>query len=398
MPGNNGRCSELIMDANLKLIPEEIFATLADLVSINSVNPQYPGGPGEGKIAEYVGEFFQRHSIPFSYQEVFAGRPNVIATLAGAGGQKLILEAHMDTASEIGMTIEPFRPVTKNGLMYGRGSCDTKAGLAAMMHAVKAVHDTGLRPQASVVLVASVDEEHGFHGIRKFVEVGVQADGAVVAEPTDLETVVASKGVLRWRVHSHGTAAHSAKPHLGVNAIAKMCTFITAIERHLLPTYHLRQHPLLGSPTLTVGIIHGGIQVNQVPESCSIDVDRRLLPGETRETAWEEIEPLIGELRATDSDLNLTMEPPYLDDPAMETPSSARIVQLASSVARQVKGAARLVGVPFGSDASKLSRRGIPSIILGPGSIDRAHAAEEFVELDQVAQAAEIYARLILAF
>ncbi|MGD0227287.1 MAG: M20 family metallopeptidase [Terriglobia bacterium] len=387
------------MHPSFKLNPEEIFATLADLVSINSVNPYYPGGPGEGLLAEYVGEFFRRNSIPFTYQPVFEGRPNVIAALAGRSGErKLILEAHMDTASELGMSIEPFRPVRKNNSMYGRGSCDTKAGLAAMMHAFKAVSDAGLQPRASAVLVAAADEEHAFRGIVKFLEAGVKAEGAVVAEPTSLETVVASRGVLRWRICTRGRTAHSSKPHLGINAITKMSKFIVALDEKLLPYYRMRQHPLLGSPALTVGTIQGGIQVNQVPESCSIEIDRRLLPGETQQTVWKELSGLISELEVEDPELKLEMEPPVLEDLAMETPASERIVQVAGSVSQEVRGTSNLVGVPYGSDASKLSRARIPSIILGPGSIDRAHAAEEYVELDQVALAAEIYTRIVLEF
>ena len=387
------------MDASSKIYPEEVFATLADLVSINSVNPHFPGGPGEGQLAEYVGEFFRLNSIPFTFQPVFEGRPNVLATLAGRSGErKLILEAHMDTASELGMSIEPFSPLRKNNFLCGRGSCDTKAGLAAMMHAFKAVTDAGLQPGASVALLAAVDEEHTFRGIVKFLETGVKADGAVVAEPTGLEIVVASKGVLRWRIHARGRAAHTSKPHLGINAITKMSGFILALDEQLPRLYRLRQHPLLGSPTLTVGTIKGGVQVNQVPESCSIEIDRRLLPGETQQAVWKELKGLIDELQGEDPELKLEMEPPVLEDPAMETSASARVVQVASSISQGAGGTGSLTGVPYGSDASKLSRAGIPSIILGPGSIDLAHAAEEYVELDQVVQAAEIYTRIILEF
>lgn len=387
------------MDPSLKLDSEEIFATLGDLISINSVNPGYPGGPGEGRVAEYVGEFFRQNSIPFEYQSVFEGRPNVIAKLEGKpGGPTLIFEAHMDTASELGMSIEPFRPVRKDDLMYGRGSCDTKGGLAAMMHALKAVRDAGLPPRATTVLLAAVDEEHSFRGIVKFVEAGVKPGGAVVAEPTNLETVVASKGVLRWRAHTRGRAAHTAKPHLGINAITKMAKLILAIEEKLLPGYRLRQHPVLGSPALTVGTIRGGIQVNQVPESCTVEIDRRLLPGETQETVWEELHGLVSGMQAEDADFKVEMEPPMLEDQAMETPVSARVVEVAREVSQMLRGVSTVVGVPYGSDASKLSRAGVPSIILGPGSIDRAHAAVEYVELDQVACAAEMYARIILGF
>ncbi len=387
------------MEPGLKINSEEIFATLADLIAINSVNPGYPGGPGEGRIAEYVGEFFRKNSIPCEFQTVFEGRPNVIAKLAGQpGGPTLVFEAHMDTASELGMSIEPFQPVRKNNRMYGRGSCDTKGGLAAMMHALKAVRDAGTLPRASTVLVAAADEEHSFRGIVKFVERGVKAEGAVVAEPTELEIVVASKGVLRWRMHTRGRAAHTAKPHLGINAVTKMAKIILAIDEKLVPSYKLRQHPLLGSPALTVGTIRGGIQVNQVPESCTVEIDRRLLPGETKDSVWKELNDLLSEMGAEDPELKVEMDPPMLEDQAMETPASARIAQIAREVSQNLRGVSRLVGVPYGSDASKLARVGVPSIILGPGSIDRAHAAEEYVELDQVACAAEMYARIILGF
>jgi acetylornithine deacetylase len=387
------------MDLRSALNPEFLFGTLADLVSINSVSPQYPGGPGEGAIAGYVGDYFRKNSIAFEFQTVFEGRPNVIARLDGKpGGRTLVLEAHMDTVSELGMSREPFRPVREGNRLYGRGSCDTKGGLAAMMHAFKVLQDAGLRPNASVVLVAATDEEYSSQGVVKFLEKGIEADGAIVAEPTDLETAVASKGVLRWRLRTRGRAAHSSKPHIGINAIVKMAKVILAVEERLPAVFQKRQHPYVGSPTLNVGVIHGGIQVNQVPDSCTIELDRRLLPGETKESVWEEFKSLFAELQERDPELEVEMEPPLLEDYPLETDASERIVQVVSKVSQEVTGRSRVVGVPYGSDASKLARAGIPSVILGPGSIDQAHAADEYVELDQVALAAEIYARTILEF
>ncbi len=387
------------MDPGFALNHQLLFSTLADLVSINSVNPQYPAGPGEGALAEYIGDFLRKNSIPFEFQTVFDGRPNVIARLEGKpGGRTLILEAHMDTACELGMVREPFRPVREGNRLYGRGSCDTKGGLAAMLHALRALRDQGGRLSNSVVLVAAVDEEHSFRGVVKFLEKGIQADGAIVAEPTDLAIVIASKGVLRWRLKTRGRAAHSSKPHLGINAVNKMAKVLTAIEERFPAVFQKRRHPLLGSPTLNVGKIRGGVQVNQVPDACVVEIDRRLLPGETKETVWEEFETLLAELRAHDPELEVEMEPPMLEDCPLETAASERIVQVMSKVSRELGAEDRITGVPYGSDASKLARAGIPSVIFGPGSIDQAHAADEFVDLDQVALAAEIYARTIQEF
>jgi len=387
------------MDLKSALNPESLFATLADLVAINSVNPQYPGGPGEGLLAEYIGNYFRKHSIPCEFQTVFEGRPNVIAKLDGKrSGRTLVLEAHMDTASELGMSRAPFQPVREGNRLYGRGSCDTKGGLAAMLHALKVLHDAEVRLNTSVVFVAAVDEEYSFRGVVKFLEKGIKADGAIVAEPTDLEAVVASKGVLRWRLRTRGRAAHSSKPQLGINAVAKMARIIVAMEERFPAIFQSRQHPLLGPPTLNVGVIQGGVQVNQVPDSCTIDLDRRMLPGETRESVWHEFETLLSELRACDPGLEAEMEQPMLEAYTLDTAPSERIVQVVSGVLREVTGHNRLAGVPYGSDASALARAGIPSVILGPGSIDQAHAADEYVELDQVALAAEVYAHSILEF
>ena len=229
--------------------PEALFATLADVISINSVNPQYAGGPGEGVLGEYVADYCRKHSIPFEFQTVFAGRRNVIARLDGnPEGRALVLEAHMDTVSELGMRRDPFRPVREGNRLYGRGSCDTKAGLAAIMHAVRILHRAGVQPEATVFLVAAVDEEYSFQGVVKFLEIGIHADGAIVAEPTNLETVVASKGALRWRLRTRGRAAHSSKPHLGINAVTNMAKILAAMEERFPTLLQSRQHPLLGCP------------------------------------------------------------------------------------------------------------------------------------------------------
>jgi acetylornithine deacetylase/succinyl-diaminopimelate desuccinylase family protein len=379
--------------------PEAIFRTLADLVSINSVNPNYPGGPGEAAIADYICRFFRKNSIPFEVQTVFEGRPNVIAKLEGRpGGRTVILEAHMDTASELGMTADPFVPTRTGNRMYGRGSCDTKGGLAAMMHAVKALKDSEQPLRNSVLFAATADEEFAFRGVLKVLESGVKGDGAIVAEPTDLNTVVASKGVLRWRIRTRGKAAHSSKPHLGVNAITKMARLILAIEEKYHPALEKQQHALVGRPTLNVGVIQGGIQVNQVPDSCAIDLDRRMLPGETRQQVWQAFEDLIDELRLRDPGMEIEMESPMLESFPLETSPTERIVQAVTAASSEVIGPRELIGVPYGSDASRFSIAGIPSVILGPGSIDQAHAAEEYVDLDQVVGAVEIYARAILEF
>lgn len=375
----------------------DLFDTLAALVRINSVNSAYDDGPGERGVATWIRRFFEQRGIEVREQEVFPNRPNVLVRLPGRdSSRRIVLEAHMDTVSVQGMTIPPFEPTIADGKLYGRGSCDTKAGLAAMMHAVASIHADGAQPPCDVLLAAVVDEEYSFRGVVKLCE-GLVADAAIVAEPTQLRAVVASKGVLRWRIVVRGKAAHSSKPHLGVNAISHMARIVLAIEsdhQRLAP----HEHPLLGPATCNVGVIRGGVQVNFVPDECAIEIDRRLLPGERADAVLDHYQNLLDELAREHTDLDAVMEPPLLVDEALETPSDSPPARLAGSLLKSMGFDGTPCGVPFGSDASKLSRQGVPSLIVGPGSIDRAHAAVEYVELDQVQSAFEFYREFCLRF
>ena len=369
---------------------QSVLETLADLVRINSVNPAYDGGVPEAAICAYVRDFFQHRGIGTWEQEVFPGRPNLIARLPGRNpSRRLILEAHTDTASVVGMTIPPFEPRLMEGRLYGRGACDTKAGLAAMMHAVASLKEEGRTPPREVWLAAVADEEFSFRGVAKLCE-NLRADAAIVAEPTELRAVIASKGVLRWRIAVRGRAAHSSKPHLGVNAITHAARLVLAFERDH-QRLALKPHPLLGPATCNVGVIHGGVQVNFVPDCCTIEIDRRLLPGEQPASVLAGYQQMLDAIEAAHPSFDAAMEPPTLVDEALETAPDSPPVRVASQLLTSMGLDSDPGGVPFGSDASKLARQGIPSIIFGPGSIDRAHAAVEYVETDQVLRAFEFY-------
>ena len=374
-----------------------VIETLRSLIAINSVNSSYECGPGEREIATWVRQFFEHRGIVVWEQEVFPDRPNVIARLPGRdSSRRVILEAHMDTVSVQGMSIAPFEPRVEDGKVFGRGSCDTKAGLAAMMHAVASLHDEGITPPCEVWLAAVVDEEFSYRGVVKLCE-DLTGDAALVAEPTGLRAIIAGKGVLRWRIVVRGKAAHSSKPQLGVNAISHAARIVLAIEED-----HARlaakAHPLLGPATVNVGIIRGGVQVNFVPDTCAIEIDRRLLPGESGPAVLAHYQSLLDELKAQHPTLDAAMEPPMILDEALETAADSAPAQLANAVLSEMGFDATLGGVPFGSDASKLSRAGIPSLIIGPGSIDQAHAAVEFVEIAEVERALIFYRHFIQRF
>ncbi len=373
-----------------------VLSTLEDLIRINSVNPAFAGGCPEAEIQNWIHRFFHREGIAVESVDVLPGRPNVIATLPGRDrSRRLLLEAHVDTAGIENMRCRPFDPQIRNGKMYGRGACDTKGGLAAMMHALLELHQDGIQPSCDVVLAAAMDEEYRFRGASHLCE-SLRASAAIVAEPTDLHMVVASKGCLRWRVTISGRAAHSSKPHLGVNAISRMARLIVVMEEED-PKLRKLKHPLVGEPTLNVGIIQGGAQVNIVPERCHVEIDRRLVPGEELPEVFRGYENLSESLRSRFPDLEIT-HTPLLEDWPMETPADSHIVQTAQKVLQSLGLSDKPTGVPFGSDASKFARAGIPSIVLGPGSIDQAHTAEEYVSIEQVKKAVTIYKGIAQSF
>ncbi len=381
----------------------ELLSTLADLIRINSVNAFYEDGPGEAELARYVETFFAERGIEACRQNVIEAngsveaRYNLIAKLPGVDSSKcIVLEAHMDTVSVQGMTIEPFEARVDDGRMYGRGSCDTKAGLAAMMHAIANLKQKERVPPCDVILVAVVDEEYSFRGIRKFCE-EYKATAAIVAEPTGLRVAIASKGVLRWRIHANGKSAHSSKVHLGVNAIYHMARVVLAFEKEHAALART-VHRLLGAASCNVGKIAGGVQVNFVPDRCVIEIDRRLLPEESIAEVWSHYEAVIDRLKQETPAMEVRMEEPMLIDEAWTVEPSSAIVQVAKMALKEMEGIEEPIGVPFGSDASKLGRAGIPTIIFGPGSIDQAHAAVEYVEIEQVERAEEFYRRCLIGF
>ncbi len=375
----------------------ELFNLLSNLISINSVNPAVdPGSPGETKIGQFVSDFFKHHRISVEKQEVLPGRFNVLGKVKGKDpSHYLLFDAHLDTVSVQGMEIPPFTPEIHNNRMYGRGSCDVKAGLAAMMMALRQVAQSGEEPPLSVCLLASIDEEHSFQGIRHLTQLNIPAIGAVVAEPTELGIINCHKGILRWKIQVQGRSAHSAKPHLGINAISKMCRLIQALEESLPPRYAARAHPVLGPATFNVGTISGGVQVNLVPAQCEIAIDRRILPGESTAEILGEFAAIIRQLEDEDPEFRATQDPISLEDPPLETSSQHPLIASAAAACYRWAGKSSISGVPYATNASTLSQAGIPAIVLGPGNIDQAHTAREFVDLEQVAQAAEIYAGIM---
>jgi acetylornithine deacetylase len=214
-------------------------------------------------------------------------------------------------------------------------------------------------------------------------------DAVIVAEPTELDVVVAHKGVVRWRCHTQGTAAHSSMPERGVNAIYRMAPVLAALEEYAESLkVEAAQHPLLGSRTLSVGLIGGGISVNTVPDRCTIEIDRRLLPAEDEQDAYRQaIERLAEEVGPN----GVVHDEPYLSSAGLSHQQNRDLAAALRRVARDHGASGALIGVPYGTDAPAFDEIGAPTVIFGPGSIAQAHTEDEWVDVAQLEAAADIY-------
>ncbi|MER8899638.1 M20 family metallopeptidase [Mesorhizobium sp. M0676] len=375
----------------------QTVALLQELVRIESINPSLSStGSGEQKVAEFLERFCVERNLPFEFQAVADGRSNFLTWVPGENPDRRILFiAHMDTVPIDKWESDPFSGEQREGRIYGRGSCDTKGSLAAMLTALSTLGER--KPKSTVVVAASIDEEFRKIGARAIARSGVSYDAAVVGEPTDLELVVAHKGSVRWQVEVEGVPAHTSKPHLGVNAITGMAKIVSALD-DLNRTLTSQAHPLVGAPTLTVSLIEGGIELTTVPPVCRIWIDRRLIPGEPPQKAIQEVENILESFREGADKIKVRSLLPALEDPAPDSAESSKIAAVAATACADVAGTGKYIGVPYGTDASQLSLVGIPCVVIGPGSINQAHTNNEFVEIDQLTKAVEIYQKIMLNY
>lgn len=377
---------------------ERVVQVLQEIVAIPSVNPIYdPASSGETAMADYVERWATGLGLAVRRQTVFPGRDNVVVRLSGpAGGPVLAIEAHMDTVGVTGME-DPFGAAVIEGRLNGRGACDTKGSLAAMLVAMEelAAHRDELA--CTVDLVAAVDEETSGAGARAHVDAGNHADAAVIGEPTSLSVVRAHNGCVRGEITVIGKAAHTSVANEGVNAISGMATIVL-----LLASVNGDLANAPGGPaangSLTVSLIEGGSGINVVPERCTINYDRRITPGQTETEALAQIDAVLDRVRDQRPDLTIERPAPWFTGDALDTSATNPLVTLAEAVNAGLGQPGEAVWVPYGSDASKFASAGIPAIVYGPGSIDHAHSATEFVPVDELAIAVAFYRDLALRF
>jgi acetylornithine deacetylase/succinyl-diaminopimelate desuccinylase-like protein len=357
---------------------------LRELVALPSVNPAFlPAGDpraGEHRVADFLAATAARGGLDVEFQPVLPGRRNLLARCSphGPARRHLLLAPHLDTVG--GDSSDLFTPREHQGRLHGRGACDTKGSIAAMLAALLQLAASAARPrETEIVFAGLVDEENAQAGSRTLAASGFQADLAIVGEPTQLEVVTAHKGAVWLEIESRGKAAHGACPHLGRNAIRTMAAIVGLLEGQYAAQLRRRRHPLLGHPTINVGTIAGGTQPNIVPDRCTISIDRRTLPRETQPGVRREVQALLRRHQLEARLRNLRRGP----CDALETDCRHPLVRAFLGVIGQSRG----VGAHYFCDAAILASAGIPSVVFGPGSIAQAHTTKEWVSLRQLEQA-----------
>ncbi|MCA9039634.1 MAG: M20 family metallopeptidase [Planctomycetaceae bacterium] len=363
----------------------------------------------ETALTSWLVNLFEEQIIPYRVQEVSPGRANVIALCRAPGATKtILLDAHQDTVPVEGMTIPPFEPTEKEGRIYGRGACDVKGGMAAMLSAFLRLCKADNPPANHVLLSLSCDEEATLGGIQSLADDWLKTathpvdvdpllyqrpDIAIIAEPTELDVINAHKGVVRWKIVTSGRACHSSVPDQGTNAIYRMGQVLRVLEDYaqLLPTI-AEAHPRLGPATISVGVIKGGASVNIVADHCEIEIDRRLIPGEEGDAARQNLfEYLNSQL-----DFEIEFTEPWVNVPPLADADNGQLCSNLLKTIEPIAGSHNEIAVPFGTHASPIAAAGVPSVVFGPGSIAQAHTKDEWIEIEQLEQATEIYYQFCL--
>jgi succinyl-diaminopimelate desuccinylase len=364
-------------------------------------------------------EVLRELGISSSITSVEQGRSNLEATIAGSGNRKLMFCGHLDTVSPWSAAAGSYPPhgaVIEGGRMYGRGTSDMKSGLAAMLLAAASLHQDGIRLAGDLVFLATAGEEVDSCGARLYADQNslLALDGLVIGEPTGSRVAVGHKGALWLRISLFGRSAHGSMPQLGLNAVEGMMEIIALLHRHALEWQ--ATDPVLGSSSLSVNKIAGGVQTNVVPDLCAIDVDIRTVPPLQHGPLLRAIESKLQEIQQLHPDYRYRVEQ-LLDRSVVYTDPGQRLITLALEVAAQQrrKGhagspgeeaeghAARQVtqvqGVPYYTDGSVLHDNGrLPVLIYGPGDHRLAHQPDEWVDIEAYLDSIDFYRELAIRF
>jgi len=371
---------------------------VSELVRIPSVNPLQSDDAalnGERRLAEHLANKASDLGAEVELDNVVDDRPNLIAKFEGERPDTVVIDVHLDTVAVSHMTDDPFDGRVENDRVYGRGSVDTKATFAIVLDVLSQLKQEGRRPGPTVHLVGTVSEEMGgLLGARHLAN-RLQHDGhdvarMVIAEPTLCAPVHGHKGGVGLEICVHGHAAHSSRPELGANAISAAARIIAALDAEQARLEQTEAATAVGRGTLSVTEIGGGVARNIIPDLCTLYAGRRIAPGEDPLAIYESLRDLVitaGAPLQVDVEMaNGTAFPAFFTDPNDD------FVQLIAGLSERMPET-----VTYGSNCLAYDDLDASKVLFGPGSIDQAHQAVEWVDIDELVRAASVYRKLFAA-
>lgn len=370
---------------------EDAVALTRALVKIDSRNPTLSAdGPGERAIAQSLAEILDHWGFAVSVQEIGPNRSNLVARLGPDGAPAMVLAGHLDTVGIEGMTHDPFAGEIIDGRLYGRGSCDMKSGIAAMcVGSLRAHRRGGDSVERQIIVAAVADEEYESLGMRALIDSGFSAECAVLTEPTRLSICPAHRGFVWIEIAFTGRAAHGSRHDIGIDAIRHAGLVLAELDALDSGPLHLRSHPLLGRPSLHASTIVGGIGMSTYPDRCILRIERRTIPGESDSTAIDEVNAACDRVRARRPELDTSVRLIAAQEPS-DVRADAAVVQRLDTALRQEGMSPTIEGLSAWTDAALLNAAGIQAVCFGPGDIALAHAAEEFVPVDEIETATAV--------
>jgi acetylornithine deacetylase len=370
----------------------DAIALARALIRIDSRNPSLaPDSRGEGECAHTLASVLDDWGFHVQLVESAPGRPNVIGAIGPADGPALMFNGHLDVVGVEGMVHPPFAADIRNDSIYGRGSADMKAGIAAMCAAAATASSASGR---RILVTAVVDEEYESVGMRSLLAHGVRAEAAIITEPTRLAICPAHRGFAWFDVVFTGRAAHGSRYDIGVDAITHAGLLLAELDRVEKTREEGPRHPLLGRGSLHASTIHGGVGLTTYPESCTLEIERRTLPGESTEKALKEITEACAAVRARDPRFDARVALTTAQLPS-DVPVESTIVQGLTAALERENVPVKIEGLSAWTDAALLNEAGIPTVCFGPGDIALAHSAEEYVPIAEIEIATRVLTRVV---
>ncbi len=375
-----------------KVDPSRMVEDLAAMISIPSMNPfqqKARKGYREKEMAEFYCDRMSDLGLEVGLRDVVSGRPNIWGVLKGKGkGDSLMLSGHLDTVGDENYP-DAFVPVIKNNRVYGRGACDMKDALASYLEVVRIIRDEDIELNGDLILTGIADEEDQMIGSKDLGKKGPWADYGIIGEPSNMKACSAHMGQVGYRVRSLGKAVHSSRPEDGVNAIEGMMHVVDRLKVLQQKLMAKDGHVLCGHGRCGPSVIRGGTVVSTVPDYCELEIDRRIVPGETREDVYAELNSLIAGVSQSHPQFRFEIEGPTIDILPLDVPADNPVINTVLGAIRSVTGNSTQASAFYGgTDAPHF---GFPTLIFGAGTLQQAHSNNEYVEIDDMMIATQVY-------